>query len=143
MSEIEEIYDATNKTLCHFIVRSSLIREGRNNIISNSEPLQLCTLRMNQGDTFIPHVHVKFEKIVYTTQESWVVIRGRVKVLHFDVDGNLLNESILEVGDATVTLYGGHTYEALDDDTIVYEFKTGPYLGIEKDKKHIADPRAK
>lgn len=143
MSEIEEVYDTTGSFLCHFVIRSSLIREGRNNIIPNTEPLQLCTLRMNQGDTFVPHVHVRFEKTVHTTQESWVVIKGKVKVLHFDIEGRLLNESILEAGDVTVTLYGGHTYESLDNDTVVYEFKTGPYLGIEKDKQHITDPRKK
>jgi hypothetical protein len=26
-------------------------------------------------------------------------------------------------------LYGGHTYQILEDDTIVYEYKTGPYEG--------------
>ena len=30
-----------------------------------------------------------------------------------------------------------HTYEILEDNTLVYEYKTGPYLGIKKDKEFI------
>jgi len=40
----------------------------------------------------------------------------------------------LDVGDCSVTLGGGHTYLILEDDTLVYEYKTGPYKGIENDK---------
>ena len=39
--------------------------------------------------------------------------------------------------DLSMTFRGGHNYEILENDTIVYEFKTGPYLGIEFDKKFI------
>ena len=35
------------------------------------------------------------------------------------------------------TLQGGHNYLILEDDTLVYEFKTGPYEGQEFDKKFI------
>jgi len=43
----------------------------------------------------------------------------------------------LRPGDASFTLYGGHTYEILEDDTIVYEYKTGPYEGQKLDKTFI------
>jgi hypothetical protein len=33
-----------------------------------------------------------------------------------------------------MTFRGGHNYLILEDDTIVYEYKTGPYLGQELDK---------
>ena len=36
-----------------------------------------------------------------------------------------------------MTFQGGHTYEILEDDTIVYEYKTGPYKGQENDKVFI------
>ena len=40
---------------------------------------------------------------------------------------------MLETGDVSITLYGGHTYTILED-ALVYEFKTGPYTGQENDK---------
>ena len=73
-----------------------------------------------------------FEKTI--AQESWVVIRGSVKVYYFDTDMNLLETHILKAGDASFTLEGGHNYEILEDDTLVYEYKTGPYEGQAKDK---------
>ena len=54
-----------------------------------------------------------------------------------DLNDELLDEPIINEGDCSVTLYGGHTYTALTDDTLVYEYKTGPYKGVELDKVMI------
>jgi len=71
-------------------------------------------------------------------QESWVVIKGKVQLFFYDIDGTLLRDDlILNAGDASFTLYGGHTYKILEEDTIVYEYKTGPYEGQELDKVFI------
>ena len=35
----------------------------------------------------------------------------------------------------------GHTYTILEDDTVVYEYKTGPYTGVENDKVFLNDHR--
>ena len=43
-------------------------------------------------------------------------------------------EPILEQGDASFTLEGGHNYQILEDNTLVYEYKTGPYEGQKLDK---------
>jgi len=40
-------------------------------------------------------------------------------------------------GDCSITFCGGHNYMCLEDDTLIYEAKTGPYLGVEKDKTFI------
>ena len=52
-------------------------------------------------------------------------------------DNTVVATPILTQGDISITLKGGHTFEILEDDTIVYEFKTGPYEGVELDKKFI------
>jgi hypothetical protein len=33
-----------------------------------------------------------------------------------------------------MTFRGGHNYLILEEDTIVYEYKTGPYMGQQLDK---------
>ena len=68
------------------------------------------------------------------TRESWVVIKGRIKVFLYDTDGSLLVEEIISDGDCTITFDGGHKFDVLEENTIMYEFKTGPYLGREMDK---------
>ena len=63
--------------------------------------------------------------------------KGSVKCSFYDTDGTILKEPILNVGDCSITLAGGHTYSILEDDTLVYEYKTGPYKGSENDKIFI------
>jgi len=94
-------------------------------------------MRLNEGKTFLPHRHVTCEKTIHITQESWVVISGKVRAILYDVDDTIVSEEILNPGDCSITLRGGHTYEILEDDTLVYEYKTGPYEGVHLDKELI------
>jgi hypothetical protein len=60
-----------------------------------------------------------------------------VEVTLYDKDDSVQAIKILNQGDVTLTLYGGHGYKILEDGTLVYEFKSGPYEGIEIDKQEI------
>ena len=99
------------------------------------EFIQLSALNMEEGHTFKPHKHIwKPGEKQCIAQESWVVIKGSVKVTMYDLDDTIIKEPILITGDCSVTLGGGHTYLALKDNTLVYEYKTGPYKGYQMDK---------
>jgi cupin fold WbuC family metalloprotein len=133
-----KIYSAIEpEKLLHIILKKEDIVTQRMNIIEEQEPLQLAVMKLSRGKTFLPHKHVACEKITTTTQESWVVIQGRVKAILYDLNDEIIRKEVLNPGDCSITLYGGHTYEILEDDTIVYEYKTGPYHGVEKDKELI------
>ena len=124
--------------LLHIINRLEDI-EDRTDIIPSKNFIQCATLKMENGKPFKPHKHIKKQRVYeqQIAQESWVVIKGRVKFYFYDLDDKLLDTIILEQGDASFTLEGGHNYEILEDDTIVYEYKTGPYEGQQKDKVFI------
>ena len=79
------------------------------------------------------------EKTTNIAQESWVVIKGLVEVTFYDIDDTILDKVILNPGDVSITYRGGHNYKILSDDTLVYEFKTGPYLGQQYDKVFIGE----
>lgn len=110
--------------------------QGRTEVAPETQFLQLATLRMEKGKTFRPHQHIwkptPVDRII--AQESWVIIKGSVEASFFDTDGTLLEKQVLRAGDCSMTFEGGHTYLILEDDTVVYEYKTGPYQGQEKDK---------
>ena len=138
---MEKIYSKIEPNkLLHIINRVSEI-DGRNDVIDGENFIQCATLRMERGKTFPPHKHIEKERTYKNqiAQESWVIIKGRVRCKFYDIDDTLIAEPILGVGDASFTLYGGHTYEILEDDTIVYEYKTGPYEGQKLDKVFIND----
>lgn len=123
------------RKLLHIVNRFDEI-SGRQEVIPEDEFLQLATLQMDKGKTFRAHKHIWKEHQEYETiaQESWVVIQGSVTVLFYDLDGLPLGTTVIRRGDCSVTLEGGHNYEILEDDTIVYEYKTGPYTGQINDK---------
>lgn len=112
----------------------------RINIAPESEFLQAAVLNKPKGATFKPHKHIwKAGKHKVIAQESWVVIKGKVKFILYDIDDTIIAEKILHAGDCSMTFCGGHNYEILEDNTIVYEFKTGPYCGQALDKEFIND----
>lgn len=124
--------------LLHLINRFDEINE-RTDVAESTEFLQLATLRMNKGKTFRPHKHIwkTTSRPTVIAQESWVVIQGSVECSFFDIDGTLLEKHVINKGDCSMTFEGGHTYTILEDDTVVYEYKTGPYTGQLEDKVFI------
>jgi hypothetical protein len=131
---MEKIYSKVQSgLLLHLINRISDI-EGRTDVAPVEEFLQLATLKMQAGKTFKAHKHITLTKETNIAQESWIVIKGSVKCIFYDLDDNIIAEPILYPGDCSMTFRGGHNYMILEDDTIVYEYKTGPYFGQELDK---------
>ena len=135
---MEKIYSKIDNRLLHIVNRLEDIT-GRNDIIPSNNFIQCATLKMKKGKTFDPHKHIVKNRHYpeQIAQESWVVIKGSVKCILYDLDNTIIAEPILKAGDASFTLYGGHTYSILEDDTIVYEYKTGPYEGQSLDKTFI------
>jgi len=128
-------------TLLHIVYRLNEIN-GRTNIAPETEFLQLSSLKLKKNTTFSPHKHIYKQGEKQTiAQESWVVIKGKVKVIMYDLDDTIIHESILNPGDISMTFRGGHNYFSLEEDTIVYEYKTGPYTGQKNDKIIIGDDK--
>lgn len=124
--------------LLHVIVRKSDLTPGRVEVVSEEHFIQCALLNMSEGKTFRPHKHIWKERTRNViAQESWIVIQGSVKCTFYDIDDQIIAEPILYPGDASFTLEGGHNYTILEDDTLVYEYKTGPYEGQELDKTFI------
>jgi hypothetical protein len=117
------------------IVRKDDFKQGREDIVEENQFIQCSILQMEKGKTFKPHKHIWKERTRNViAQESWIVVQGSVKCIFYDIDDTLIAEPVLYPGDASFTLEGGHNYEILEDDTLVYEYKTGPYEGQLMDK---------
>jgi len=127
------------KLILHIVVRKTDFDKERTEVIEPYNFLQLALLKLPKGKTFRPHKHIPNydQPKSRLPQESFVVIKGKVKCIFYDVDDTIIAEPILNAGEASITLQAGHNYEILRKDTIIYEFKTGPYQGVEKDKVFI------
>ena len=134
---MEKIYSKIQpNTLLHIVYRLKEVH-GRTNVSPDEEFLQLASIEMKKGQTFKAHKHIQLEKVTNIAQESWVVIKGSVKCILYDLDDTIIEEPVLFQGDCSMTFRGGHNYLIQEDGTIVYEYKTGPYLGQEMDKKFL------
>lgn len=128
--------------LLHMIVYYEDLRESEAQRIDICDPdqfLQCAGLNIPKGKKYRPHEHIWKDgpsKII--AQESWCVMRGRVKVFLYDLDGKCIATEELVAGDASFTFFGGHTYEVMED-AVVYEYKTGPYKDQSSDKKFIGE----
>ena len=132
-----------NNKVLHQIHRLSDIEDRdsqREDLVDDEQFIQCSSLKMGKGTTFRPHKHIwKEPENNVIAQESWVVVRGSVKCYFYDTDDTLLATPTLYPGDVSFTFEGGHNYEILEDDTIVYEYKTGPYKGQKFDKTFIGE----
>ena len=89
---MEKIYSKveTDKLL-HVINRLEEIN-GRTEVIPEDNFIQCATLKMEKDKTFPPHKHITKDRH-YTeqiAQESWVVIKGSVRCILFDIDDQII-----------------------------------------------------
>ena len=136
---IKHIYSKVEpEKILHIVCSPDQIEESRMDVVDDQNFLQLAILKYEKGKTFKPHKHIyKTVGKQAIAQESWVVIRGKVKAIFYDEDDTIIQEEILNQGDLSITLFGGHNYEILEEGTLVLEYKTGPYYGQSFDKVFI------
>jgi len=90
-----------------------------------------------QADTYIqPHCHSAAEK-----DETVVLLRGRLGLVEFDPKGNVLGTSIILPG-MTVDIPHGtfHGWCCLEDGSIFFETKAGPYVPLTPEEKALFAP---
>lgn len=87
-----------------------------------------------EGKYLRKHFHNHLERVNTITQEVFIVIQGSVKTVMYNKSLQPVEEIVLKKGDILIFLEGGHDFTILEEGTIVYEVKNGPYLGADKDK---------
>lgn len=130
------IYSRIDPTIIlHIINRVRDIQPGRVDLVEPENFLQVAVMRHSIGKTFQAHKHIvqHRDEPQWIAQEAWIIIKGLVQVTLYDTDDTVLHTDVLEPGDMSLTLQGGHNYEFMQN-SIVYEFKSGKYYGQLKDK---------
>ncbi len=117
--------------------RSKKISNKRNNISPINEYLQISSQKLKKGDYINPHVHLKNKRIIFSTQEAWFVLKGKLSVKIFDIDKKNIKNLILNKGDIYVFFCGGHSFKVLSNNAEFYEIKNGPYQKNVKDIEYF------
>lgn len=140
---MKKIYSKVNPSrLLHIIVSYDETTINRRDFTECGDPLQISSWIMPIDKLFKPHQHLHKEVPATRaiTQEAIIVIAGMARAYYYDIDDTFLEHVDLTPGIMTITLAGGHAYKSFVVGTKVFEFKSGPYLGVDVDKRYIEDP---
>jgi len=114
MKQLKFYSEVEKDLLLHIVIRKKdILEKGREDVIEPTNFLQCSVLNMDRGKTFKPHHHIwkDSSKVnMMIAQESWVVVKGKVMCDFYDIDNKILTSCVLEEGDASFTLQGGHNY---------------------------------
>lgn len=110
-------------------IRSERLRMNYNFHESFVEPIQRM-LNAMEPDTYLPpHRHLNPDK-----EEIFIVLRGRVLLLEFNDDGDVISHMIIDqdLGNYGAEVHPGvwHTLISLKPGTVIYEVKQGPFSPI-------------
>lgn len=136
---INKIYSKLNPSLIlHIIYTNDVTAEKINSkkVHSLSEAehcLQAMVFEMPAGTKSNPHKHNIQERRTTHTHEALLLLKGSIELFIYDIDNSFVDKKILNEGDCSIIINGGHNIHTLSD-VKFFEFKNGPYYGPEKDK---------
>ena len=116
------------------VVRIDTVNDQRKDATPCTEYLQFASKKVSKGMSWPRHKHLPLERNTIGTQEAWIVMSVKIRASLYDIDETLCEELILNEGDVVIVYNAGHSLDVLEDNTILYEFKNGPYYGRDKDK---------
>lgn len=110
------------------IIRAGYDEPGVHFFTPGNFSQQVAFMRHPQGKKIAPHVHNLLSRQVLYTQEVLFIRKGRLKVNLYSSDRKFLAAPILEEGDVILLCGGGHSFEMLEETSMI-EVKQGPYAG--------------
>ena len=110
------------------------LKEGSEWFGERHESLQASRMKYAAGKTFKVHRHILNPRTIKITQESFVVISGRMAIDIYDIKGNLLGTLEVGPGEAVFIYRGGHGVRVLED-LVAYEVKAGSFSYVSEDKE--------
>ncbi len=114
------------------IIRSDYDEPGIQFFTPGSFSQQVAYMKHPEGHKIGEHIHNLVIRQVLYTQEVLLIRHGKVKVNLYSSNRECIGSRILEKGDLILLCGGGHSFEMLEETSMI-EVKQGPYTG-ENDK---------
>lgn len=121
-----------------YIVRATFMPITTEFLTPDSFSLQMGMIVYGKGQSITPHLHLPVVREVHGTNEVVMVRRGSCEVDIYDDDRQHLGSYCLNQGDVILLLGGGHGFR-MHEDTVLFEVKQGPYVGM-ADKARFESP---
>lgn len=112
------------------------LKDGSEWFGSQYEPLQVSRMKYEAGKSFRIHHHILNPRIIKRTQESFIVISGRLAVDVYDNKAVLIGTLEAGPGEAIFVYRGGHGVRVLESG-LFYEVKAGQFDGVMSEEKEF------
>mgnify|MGYP000347185655 FL=1 len=121
---LEEI--RSKEELLAIIIRSEYDKPGISFFTSSDNILQVGYMNYQEEKSIQPHIHNRYKREIYGTQEVIFIKKGKVKVSFYNQNKEFVSDRKLYTGDCVALIDGGHGFELLEP-TKMIEVKNGPY----------------
>ena len=119
------------------IVRAGYDEPGLHFFTPPNFSQQVAFMRHYAGKKIAPHIHNLVSRQVLYTQEVIFIRKGKVKIHLYSSNKEFIVGKILESGDLILLAGGGHSFEMLEETSMI-EVKQGPFAG-ENDKTRFEE----
>ena len=114
-----------------YVIRTELQPEQTTFLTPDSFNFQLGYVVYPAHGEVKPHLHKKLERQVTGTSELIIVKTGLCEIDFYNNERELIATRELRSGDMVLTVDGGHGFR-MQEDTVLFEVKQGPYFGIDE-----------
>lgn len=116
-----------------FIIYKNYQSDKTSFLTSQELPLQFAFMNFKKGSSIKAHIHNKYSREIFETNEILIIRKGSMKVSFYNFDKDYVHSEVLNEGDMIFLQEGGHSFDMLEECEF-FEVKNGPYLGETKDK---------
>lgn len=112
-----------------YIVRAGWMPDKSQFLTPDNFGQQMGMIVYGAGQSIQPHLHLPVVREVHGTTECIVVRKGSCALDIYDRNKRFLSAHELYLGDIVLLLGGGHGFR-MREDTVLFEVKQGPYVGM-------------
>jgi quercetin dioxygenase-like cupin family protein len=117
-----------------YLVRATWAPKATEFVTPDAFSLQMGVIVYAKGEAIQPHMHLPIVREVHGTSEVVSVRSGECEVDLYDDERRFVASRTLRQGDIVLLLGGAHGFR-MNEDTVLFEVKQGPYVdGRDKER---------
>ena len=132
---VELIHDG--ELLLAYIIRASWLPTKTQFVTPDHLAQQMGMIVYGAGQAIIPHVHLPVVREVHGAAEVVIVRKGSCVIDFYKRDKTYMFSRELALGDIVSLIDGGHGFRMVED-TVLFEVKQGPYIGLKEKERFEA-----
>jgi len=123
---------SSNLNLCQVVSFGKFLH--RTNLTEPDQIIQASLIKLDRFQSVLSHEHLPIERYTIGTGEGWLILNGSFEAEIFDLDRTSLGKFLLKKFDIILMFNGGHSLQAVKKNSVMFEFKNGPFKGSDSDK---------